>query len=170
MKIRPILSLLSFLFVAQLSAAEPNALHAARADFEKAGSPPTEAARVQYLTKLVSLRADLAHRNDLGWKAVDAEISRHPVPKNSDAKALTALLVGKWSSPRHDYLYRKNGTWTMLPAEEDATRGDWHVEGNRFVSSGVDDKRRPYTILLLTKKDFVFTDGEVVFYETRLTK
>jgi len=57
----------------------------------------------------------------------------------------------------------------MLPLEEDATRGRWRIEGNQlFDSLAARPGTSQYTIILLTRKDFVFTDGEVVFYETRL--
>ena len=59
----------------------------------------------------------------------------------------------------------------MLPAEKDATRGEWKIEGNRYFSDPASDRAgKPYTILLLTHDNFVFTDGQVVFYETRKGK
>jgi hypothetical protein len=42
-------------------------------------------------------------------------------------------LVGKWSSPRHDYLYPSDGSWTMLPADEGTTHGTWRIERNQFL-------------------------------------
>lgn len=98
---------------------------------------------------------------------VDAEIRRHPAPENTEG--YTKLMVGKWSSPRHEYIYRADGTWSMLPAEAGTTRGRWHIKGNRFFSSAdIDpDDSRAYTILLLTKDNFIFTDGKTVFYEER---
>jgi len=51
----------------------------------------------------------------------------------SDSKALSARLVGKWESPRHDYLYRADGTWTMLPVEPDIAHGTWRIEGNQDI-------------------------------------
>ena len=99
---------------------------------------------------------------------VDAEIRRHPAPE--DTKGYTKLMVGKWSSPRHEYSYRADGTWSMLPEEEGGTRGSWRIEGNRFMSSAdiEPEHTRTYTILLLTKDNFILTDGETVFYEERI--
>jgi hypothetical protein len=49
------------------------------------------------------------------WQTIDTEIKQHPAPKDSDGKIFSGRLVGKWRSPRHDYLYRDDGSWTMLP-------------------------------------------------------
>lgn len=130
---------------------------------------PTEADRQSYITELASLREALAKKADSGdCFKVDAEIRRYPSPENTEA--YTKLRAGKWSSPRHEYTYRADGTWSMLPEEEGITRGRWRIEGNRFMSSAdiEPEDTRTYTILLLTKDDFVFTDGETVFYEERI--
>jgi hypothetical protein len=97
------------------------------------------------------------------WQAIDAEIKRHPAPSDSDSKKLSSVLVGEWASPRHDYLYRADGTWTMLPVEENVTHGRWRIEGNQYVSTAATDPSETrYTIILITKKDFVFTDQTAV--------
>jgi hypothetical protein len=67
----------------------------------------------RYITRLVRLRKGAARRKTDAWQVIDAEIKQHPVPSDSDSKTLSNLLVGKWESPRHDYLYRADGTWTM---------------------------------------------------------
>src|SRR5262249_7300918 len=102
------------------------------------------------------------------WQAIDAEIKQHPAP--ADAKALSQRLVGEWQSPRHEYLYRADGTWTMLPEDPQTTHGTWRIEGNQYINTAATDPANTiqYTIILITKRDFVFTDGEIVFYETRL--
>jgi len=147
------------------------ALQEAKRDYEKA-SHPSEAARSNYITRLVRMRQKVARLKKTDeWQAIDAEIKRHPAP--SDSKTLSSLLVGKWQSPRHNYLYRADGTWTMLPAEEDgvqSTHGTWRIEGNQFFDTAAVDptETSQYTIILITKKDFVFTDQTHVFYETRL--
>jgi len=153
-----------------LAAEEPKELQAAKKQFE-AAPHPDEAARAQYVTSLAKLRQKLA-KSDGNWQAVDAEVIRHPVPATADSKALSKLRVGKWTSPRHDYLYRSNGTWTMLPADPETTHGVWHIDGNQYFDGVTDtpsDKNK-YTLILLTAKDFIFTDGEMVFYETRSGK
>ncbi len=162
--------LLAALLTTPLLAGEPKELTAARAKYQQASPHPSEADRERYITSLAAMRAKMAGvRGSMEWQAVDAELRRHPLPKDADSKALTQLRIGKWESPRHGYLLRKDGTWIMLPAEPDATHGRWHIEGNRYFESAEQEAspRRPYTIILLNQKDFIYTDGEVVFYEAR---
>jgi hypothetical protein len=155
------------------AAEEPKELRAARAHFAQASPHASEAERAQYVTGLVRLRDRLAHNNTgNGWQAVDAEIMRYPAPKDSDPKALAGFLVGKWKSPRHDYLFRKDGTWLMLPDEPETPHGNWRFEGNQYFDTVKGDASRsnPCTVILLNATDFVFTDGKIVFYETRIAK
>jgi hypothetical protein len=112
------------------------------------------------------------------WQTIDAEIMRHPAPRDSDAQALSKMLVGEWASPRHEYIYRSDGTWSMLPEEPDMTHGRWRIEGNHLLDLATDlpfdapaaGKTHYYTILLLTDHDYAATDGEHVFYMTRTKK
>ena len=131
---------------------------------------PDEAARADYISRLVRLREDVVRRKADTWKAIDAEVRQHPAPADSDSKTLSGLIVGKWESPRHDYLYRADGTWTMYPVEEGITHGDWRIEGNQYFDSAAADPQQTsqYTIILISKSDFVFADQAYVFYETRL--
>jgi hypothetical protein len=137
---------------------EPSELRTARRDFE---AHPTEAARVQYITKLVRLREKIlaAHRD--GWEAIDAEIIRHPMPGAADSR----LLVGQWASPRHLYLYRADGTWTMDDEGLDlsvATHGTWRIKGNTYFQAFSGDSRSErHTIIILTTEYFVF-DGYIL--------
>jgi len=133
-------------------------------------SHPSEAARSDYITRLIRLREQATRTSNYTWQAIDDEIKQHPAPSDSNGKALSSLLVGKWESPRHDYLYRADGTWTMLPVDPDTTHGTWRIEGNQYFDTAAIDPQQTsrYTIILITKRDFVFTDREVVFYETRL--
>ena len=149
------------------SAAEPDGLVQARNQFTQLPNH-TEADRQNYLLELSTLRASLAEnagREDCFQ--VDAEIRRHRAPENTEG--YTKLMAGKWSSPRHAYFYRADGTWSMLPEEEGATRGRWRIAGNQFFSNAdiEAEDSRTYTILLLTKDNFIFTDGDTVFYEER---
>jgi len=144
------------------------ALEKAKRDYEKI-SQPGEAARSDYITRLVRMRDKAARLKTDDWQAINAEIKRHPAPNDSDSKTLSGRLAGEWSSPRHDYLYRTDGTWTMLPIEENITHGTWRIEGNQYSSTVATEppETTQYTIILITKKDFVFTDQTNVFYETR---
>ena len=163
-----ILCVLMFVAPAGASGAEPAEMAVARKKFASLPNP-TEADRQNYLLELSKLRESLAN-NASGEDCfkVDAEIRRYPAPENIEG--YSKLMAGKWSSPRHEYIYRANGTWSMLPEEEGATRGRWRIEGNRFMSSAdiEPEDTQTYTILLLTKDDFIFTDGETVFYEERI--
>ena len=152
-----------------LFAEEPEGLAEAKKSFASLLNP-TEADRQSYITELAKLREALARKADSeDCFKVDAEIRRYPAPE--DTKCYTTLMVGKWSSPRHEYIYRADGTWSMLPEEEGTTRGRWRIQGNRFMSSADIEPAdtRTYTIILLTKDNLIFTDGETVFYEERLS-
>jgi hypothetical protein len=96
--------------------------------------------------------------------------SQHPAPNDSDGESLSSLFVGKWQSPRHDYLYRADSTWTMLPEGPETTHGTWRIEGNQYFDAATIDPAGPrqYTIILISKENFVFSDREVVFFEKRL--
>jgi hypothetical protein len=133
-------------------------------------SHPTEAARADYITRLVRLREQATRTKTDAWQAIDAEIKQHPAPNDTDGKALANRLLGQWESPRHDYLYRADGTWTMLPADPETTHGTWRIENNQYFDTAATDPpdTGQYTIILISKQDFVFTDQEIVFYEKRL--
>ena len=81
------------------------ALQKAKRDYEKI-SHPDETARSNYITRLVRMREGAARQNTDEWQAIDTEIKQHPAPGASDSKTFSGLLVGKWESPRHDYLFR----------------------------------------------------------------
>ena len=153
----------------QVGARYVRALEEMKRDYGKI-SHPSEAARSDYITRLVRLSEQATRTSDYTWQAIDAEIKQHPAPNDSDSKALSSLLVGKWESPRHDYLYRADGTWTMLPVDPDTAHGTWHIEGNQFFYTAATDppETTQYIVILITKRDFVFTDQELVFYEKRL--
>jgi hypothetical protein len=110
------------------------ALKEAKRDYEKI-SHPSEAARLDYITRLVQRREKAARLRTDEWQAIDIEIKRHAAPNNSDSKIFPSLLVGKWASPRHDYLFRVDGTWTILPADENTTHGSWRIEGNQYFDN-----------------------------------
>jgi len=165
----------AILLSTSLLAEEPKELQDARLKYEQASPYPTEAAeaaRSHYVTRLVRMRETFARLETDDWQAIDAEIKRHPAPPDSDAKALSRLLVGEWQSPRHDYLYRADGTWAMLPAEEGSPNGHWRIGGNQYFNKPATDQalEEQFTIILLTATDFVFADKENVFYEKRIRK
>jgi hypothetical protein len=151
-----------------LVAAEPKELAAAKKEYAQ-NAHPDEAARVHYVQTLAALRDKLA-KSKGDWQAVDAELRKHPAPKDANSATLTNLRVGDWTSPRHGYVYRKDGTWSMTPVEPDATYGKWKIEGNQYFAGALAEEKADmtkYTIILLTPKDFIFTDGQVVFFEKK---
>ena len=92
-----------------------SALEEAKRTFEKIYLP-SEAERSDYITRL---RKSCRRETD-EWQTIDAEIKRHPAADDSDSKILSGRLVGKWASPRHDYLYRADG---MIRAIETGRAG-----------------------------------------------
>src|ERR1700719_354272 len=130
--------------VAQIVAGQSGELEKAKTEYAKAAQ--TEAARISYATKLIRMRARFAQANNEQWKAVDAEIMRHPAP--ADSAEFSTFLIGEWASPRHEYVFRSDGTWSMLPAEPDATHGTWRIEGNQYFDKGSGGQTTKYTILL----------------------
>ena len=165
---------------ASLFANEQKEIESAKRQYEQSVSTNGEAARLVYVNKLAGILGDLiddfkvtGHRKDAHYfDLLYAELKQHPAPANSDSRLLTRLRIGKWQSPRHDYLFRGDGTWSMLPIEPEVTHGHWRIVGNHYFDgiNPVLTKEDEYTIILLTKTCFVFTKGADVFYETRLTK
>jgi hypothetical protein len=69
----------------------------------------------------------------------DAELERlrqlnttNTVTSLSDAE-LRQLMVGRWTTGRHDYDYKADGTWRMLPADISTTKGTWRVENHQLI-------------------------------------
>jgi hypothetical protein len=148
-------------FVTTAIANDPAGLVAAKTKFAQSNSH-SETDRQQYIETLRKLRDK--YPKDEDWQAVDAEVRRHPAPADPN---FSQLRVGKWETPRHEYLYRKDGTWVMLPEEKDATSGKWRIEGNHYIATNVAGTTT-YTIILLNKKYFIYADDDLVYYETRM--
>ena len=57
-----------------------------------------------------------------------------------------------------------------MSADESTTHGTWRIDGNQFFTTASIEPSdtAKYTIILITKKDFVIADQSNVFYETRL--
>ena len=53
-----------------------------------------------------------------------------------DDATLSRLLVGTWQSPRHQTVYRADGTWMLDPPDEgDNTRGKWRIEHGKLIET-----------------------------------
>lgn len=127
----------------------------------------SEGDRTRVLRALLKQRAELAQAGKMPeLRSCDAQIKSHPAPSDGDPVRLTRRLAGKWRSPRHDYLYRADGSWTLLPAEKGTLHGRWRTTGNQLeITSGYakTESVAKYTLILLTDKEFVYTDGDAVF-------
>ena len=155
------------------SADEPKQLVELRSRFE-AIAHPTEADRVRYIMSLVRLRESFTRADYKKMEAIDTEVVKHPMPSEVDSADLRKRIVGQWTSPRHSYLYRANGTWTMLPEFEDgmqATHGVWHIERNTFFQNALvkppEQPDRGETMIILTGTDFVWSTHIAPYYMRR---
>jgi hypothetical protein len=171
MRLRRLILLFAALF-APMARAET--LQASKRAYEE--SSKSEAERIRYVTRLAEKAQTLIaehmrtarHDRDQELEAIYSELKLHPAPKSINS---SMLRVGKWESPRHDYLYRKDGTWSMLPLEPGVTHGKWRIQGNESIESWAGDVAKParYQIILLDKNYFVFMDAEkTVYVEWRL--
>jgi hypothetical protein len=165
--------LLTMLLVSPLFAENANErdFQAARAEYEQA-SPQDESARLIYVNKL----AQIIDRNvQERWKtgvpnpdylkivdAINSELKKHPMPNNSDPKKLRDLIVGQWQSPRHIYIFRHDGKYGVQDGAMDTS---WHIQGNQIAMP-----RERRTILLLNSKYLIFSEGDTVFFHSRVSQ
>ncbi|CAN5589067.1 hypothetical protein BH09VER1_BH09VER1_40790 [soil metagenome] len=169
---------LALLFTASAFADGFSEMKAAKHIFAK--SDKSEAARTAYVATLASIfhHEVVEHiRTNRGnadlVETLSLELGQYPAPKNSDSKAFTKLLVGRWQSPRHIYLFRNDGTWRLAP-KDGTTHGTWHIKGNQFTQSyhskdnPSNDSKATETIILLNQEYFVFGDTRGVYFEYRL--
>jgi len=53
-----------------------------------------------------------------------------------DDATSSRLLVGTWQGPRHQTVYRANGTWVLDPPDEgDNTHGKWRIEHGKLIET-----------------------------------
>jgi hypothetical protein len=53
-----------------------------------------------------------------------------------DDTTLSRLLVGTWQGPRHQTVYRADGTWILDPPDEGHnTRGKWRIEQGKLIET-----------------------------------
>ena len=79
---------------------------------------------------------------------------------------LSKLMVGAWRSPRHDYIYFSDGTWSMGKKEPGVLHGRWRIRNHRLeTSSTYADETGPEPgessdpIKKLTRGEIVFGAG-----------
>ncbi len=134
---------------------------AARQEYKQ--SSHDEAARVTYVTKLAEIANRLVteyrqsgQRHDELMTAINSELQKHPPPKDIDSKKLRQLLVGKWESPRHTYIYRANG---KCGTEDGPINSNWRIQGNQLIQG---DLSGP--IILLNQDYFIYSSRDSVFF------
>jgi hypothetical protein len=163
----PLLGLLVFM-TSVSHAAEPPPLQAVMKRYDQTRLNQDEGLREKYILELAALRWKLSSHDQDGWQKVDAEIRRHPVIAGT--AGFSKARLGKWISPRHDYLYRANETWTLTDGGDDPdnTHGTWSIKGTLYsdVATG-EETPRHYTVLLLDAENFIYADDQTVFYEQR---
>ena len=145
-------------------AAEKQEFEAAKQEYEQ--SSLDESARMTYVTKLakvadrlVSLYRASGQRNEL-MATINSELQKHPAPKNIDERSLSKLLVGKWDSPRHTYVFRANGKWGN---EDGPVNSNWRISGNQLIEDGSSG-----TIILLNGDYFIYSERGNVFFHSRV--
>lgn len=70
-------------------------------------------------------------------------------------------IAGKWNTPRHEYLLRENGTYTMRSEEPHVTHGKWSVQGTILDFVG------PQRIIYFGAKHMATADSSTVFHYYR---
>jgi hypothetical protein len=146
-------------------AADKQDLEAAQQQFVQ--SSQDEAARAHYVVKLAEIADRLVReyrrsgqRNDDLMGAINSELQKHPAPKDIDSKKLRQLLVGKWESPRHVYVYRANG---KRGTEDGPISDNWRIQGNQLIQG---DLSGP--IILLNQDYFIYSSRGSVFFHSRV--
>ena len=100
------------------------------------------------------------YRNDNALHAIWTELKKYSMPADADSKKLTKFLIGRWSSPRRIYAFKANGRYGSEDGPIDRT---WRIQGNQLIES--DGKG---TLILLDSKYFIYTEGDQVFFHSRV--
>jgi len=61
------------------------------------------------------------------------EVNKSNTVASQSDQELTKLMVGKWTTGRHEYLYQSDGTWRMLPTDISTTNGRWRIQNHQLV-------------------------------------
>lgn len=123
------------------------------------------------LCSLFALNAAAQKKDALG--ASEAEVERlrqlnttNKVVSLSDAE-LRKLMVGRWTTGRHEYDYRADGTWRMLPADISTTKGTWRIENRQLI-----EETGALTIMEASSRQIVLKNeqGAYPFRYVRISK
>jgi len=105
------------------------AFHAPAEEKDRLGASPAELVRLQKLNATSQVVA-----------LPDAELRK--------------MMVGKWMTGRHEYAFKADGTWRMLPADTDM-KGTWRIVNHQLI-----DDTGKRTIMEASHKQFVLkNDG-----------
>ena len=155
----------------------PLELRTAKAEYLRSA----ETLRIRYVDELLGmLKKAETKSDDLAANNVKRELKSLMLPKESDAKELTKLLIGKWKplSDRSAPFYRDNGTKSYRLNVDDEVAVQWHIEGNELVEAlRYNDEivTRRSLIILLTTTRFVYVTenesiGDDVCFEERIVE
>ena len=61
------------------------------------------------------------------------ELNKTGAAVSQTDQELRKLMVGKWTTGRHEYIYRSDGTWRMLPTDISTTHGKWRIENHQLI-------------------------------------
>jgi hypothetical protein len=61
------------------------------------------------------------------------ELNKSNTVVSQSDQELRKLMVGKWTTGRHEYIYRSDGTWQMLPADISSTNGKWRIQNHQLI-------------------------------------
>ena len=61
------------------------------------------------------------------------ELNKTGTAVSQSDEELRKLMVGKWTTGRHEYLYKPDGTWKMLPADISTTNGKWRIQNRQLI-------------------------------------
>ena len=139
----------------------PVELRTAKAEYLRSA----EALRTRYVNELLQMLRKAEKENDgVAKTALGRELKAAAVPKDSDTKELTKLLMGTWKSKTYAPIWRGDGVWHWGLKEEKEESAPWRVEGNELLQTypkreGSDEiMTRRFTILLLTKTQFLYLE------------
>jgi hypothetical protein len=75
----------------------------------------------------------------------------------ADDRQIKALLIGNWIGDYHckgrDFTFQSDGKWLIVPGGDDDSK--WDVKGGKLIATSSDQKNEYYTILFLSKHEFL---------------
>ena len=93
------------------------------------------------------------------------QLNKHGAVVSKTDDELRRLMVGKWTTGRHEYIYKADGTWRMLPLDISTTKGTWRFENRQLI-----EESGSLTCIAVTPRQLVFRnpDGPYPFRYIRI--